>query len=159
MVLLIIWVIIVNVAPEMLIHQPYGYSIDWWAIGTILYELCYRHLPFGGEDKESTTQNIKNMVLMFPNEKQPPKYPRTEKELEIRTSFIKGLLDRDVELRLGSSNSGLGFETDIKTHPFFINMDWDALLKRQIKPTFKPIVLILIEYQGSRQLFPQFNDW
>ena len=31
-------------APEMHISKPYGYSIDWWALGTILYECVYRRV-------------------------------------------------------------------------------------------------------------------
>ena len=127
----------------MLIRQPYGYSIDWWALGTILFEISYKYLPFGGEDKEIITNNIKNMELVFPNDVKSVKYPRTEEEIQTRNSFIGGLLDRNVDARLGSSNDGLGFEKDIKTHPYLESINWDQLLNRKVKPTFKPSVLLI----------------
>jgi serine/threonine kinase 32 len=30
-----------NAAPEMLISMPYTYSVDWWALGVIIYECTY----------------------------------------------------------------------------------------------------------------------
>ncbi len=43
---------------------------------------------------------------------------------------------RDPNKRLGSKNE---FE-EIKAHPFLKNVDWDAILKKRVKPPFIPII-------------------
>jgi hypothetical protein len=57
---------------------------------------------------------------------------------EDRTHFITALLQRDVSKRLGSGNGGLGFETEIKTHPFLAAVDWLKVAEKKLEPTFKP---------------------
>ena len=31
-------------APEVLLHQPYDMSVDWWAFGILLYEMLVGHV-------------------------------------------------------------------------------------------------------------------
>jgi serum/glucocorticoid-regulated kinase 2 len=47
--------------------------------------------------------------------------------------LLKGLLNRDPKKRLGNK----GIET-IKTHPFFEEINWEALEKREVDPPFVP---------------------
>lgn len=51
---------------------------------------------------------------------------------------MRGLLQRDPGLRLGSEERG-GFE-ELMAHPFFAGMSWDAVRKRRVKPEFVPHV-------------------
>jgi serine/threonine kinase 32 len=48
-------------------------------------------------------------------------------------------LDRDPNRRLGYRPGGGGFE-DIKTHPWFRGIDWDAMYKKEVVPPFEPDV-------------------
>ena len=45
------------------------------------------------------------------------------------------LLQRDPDNRLGSGPQGAA---EIKQHPFFGDVDWEALLRREYEPPFKP---------------------
>jgi hypothetical protein len=45
------------------------------------------------------------------------------------------LLTRDPTKRLGTKEAA-----EIKKHPFFRNIDWDKLFKKEVEPTFKPKV-------------------
>jgi serine/threonine protein kinase len=128
-------------APEMHIAKPYSYSIDWWAIGTILYECVYRKLPFGGgKNPEEVAENSRTHPLIFPT----MSYSKTLiTNIPERIDFITGLLQRDVENRLGHTNKGRGFEQEIKVHPYLAQIDWQLLEKRQLEPKFKPIVIII----------------
>ena len=38
-------------APEVLLRQPYDFSVDWWAIGIITFELIFGSTPFFNQNK------------------------------------------------------------------------------------------------------------
>ena len=46
-------------------------------------------------------------------------------------------MTKPIESRLGCAPTG---ERDIKTHPFFESVDWEALEAKEIPPPFKPRV-------------------
>merc|ERR1712154_196682 len=51
--------------------------------------------------------------------------------------LITKLLERDPKKRLGSTDSDI---KEIQRHPFFKNIDWDKLYKREIEAPYKPNV-------------------
>lgn len=53
-------------------------------------------------------------------------------------SFMRGLLQRDASVRLGSEERG-GFE-ELMAHPFFAGLNWDDVKNRRVKPEFQPRV-------------------
>lgn len=57
-----------------------------------------------------------------------------------RVDFITGCLQRDVKDRLGSKNNGLGFEFEIKNHPYLASIDWTQVLDKKLVPKYKPVV-------------------
>ena len=50
-------------------------------------------------------------------------------------TLIKGLLRRTLKIRLGSGPNGAA---DIKKHPFFRNVDWDAMSRQEVTPPYIP---------------------
>ena len=124
-------------APEMHDSKPYSYSIDWWALGTILYELVYRKLPFGGKTADEIINRTKTAPLVFGDVSHTK---RRVTRLVEREEFITRCLQRDPIMRLGSSNMGRGFELDVKRHPYMAKIDWVAISKRKMEPKYKPSV-------------------
>ena len=50
------------------------------------------------------------------------------------TSLLNQLLERDPSRRIGAQNDA----ADLKAHPFFNDVDWDAVAKKEHKMPFKP---------------------
>ncbi|KAK2892629.1 hypothetical protein QQF64_035616 [Cirrhinus molitorella] len=110
------------IAPEILLGQKYGTSVDWWSFGVLLYEMLIGQSPFHGHDEEELFQSIRT---------DDPCYPRWLTR-DARDILVK-LFVREPERRLGVKGN-------IRQHPFFKDTDWNALEKRQVEPPFRPTV-------------------
>ncbi|CAG8753788.1 17484_t:CDS:2, partial [Racocetra fulgida] len=113
-------------APEVLAECGYNKSVDWWSLGILFYEMIAGFSPFYTNDTQLMYRKILFGKLKFPK----------GFFSEDAKSLIKGLLARNPHNRLGSHNDA----EEIKNHPFFANIDWDALYRKQVSPPFKPNV-------------------
>uniref|UniRef100_A0A671N475 Protein kinase C n=1 Tax=Sinocyclocheilus anshuiensis TaxID=1608454 RepID=A0A671N475_9TELE len=111
------------IAPEILLGQKYGTSVDWWSFGVLLYEMLIGQSPFHGHDEEELFQSIRT---------DDPCYPRWLTR-DARDILVK-LFVREPERRLGVKGN-------IRQHAFFRDTDWNALEKRQVEPPFRPTVV------------------
>ena len=53
-------------APEMLENRPHGKSIDWYGIGTILYEFLVGYPPYYSPEQDILYENIRSAPLVVP---------------------------------------------------------------------------------------------
>lgn len=111
-------------APEILLEQPYTRAVDWWAFGILLYEMILGQAPFRGDDEDEIFDAILEDEPLFPLQMPPHSVP-----------LLMALLQRDPKKRLGA---GAGDAAEIKRHPYFADIDWDALYAKRIEPPFKP---------------------
>ena len=135
-------------APEILLEQAYGRAVDWWAFGVLIYEMllaqvfyclififpplcnfCCCQSPFKGDEEEEIFDAILTADVIYPSKLAPAS-----------VSILQALLQRDPAKRLGASESDAA---DVKAHPFFADMKWEAILKKQVPVTFKPTVVRL----------------
>ncbi|RWS12113.1 Csa-inaC-like protein [Dinothrombium tinctorium] len=112
------------IAPEIILYQPYGKSVDWWAFGVLLYEMLVGQPPFDGEDEEELFAAITDHNVSYPKS--------MSKEAK---EACKGFLTKNPQKRLGCSASG---EEDVRAHPFFRRIDWEKISNREVQPPFKP---------------------
>lgn len=113
-------------APELLRHQRYGKVVDWWSYGILLFEMFTGRTPFVDRNRRQMFKNIMQMEVEFPSY-----IPATGQ------SLVTALLNRDPAKRLGSGPTG---GQEIMAHPFFADIDWQMLFRKEIKPTFVPDV-------------------
>lgn len=112
------------IAPEIILYQPYGKSVDWWAYGVLLYEMLIGQPPFDGEDEEELFSAITDHSVSYPKS-----LSKEAKEI------CKGFLTKNPHKRLGSGPRG---EEDVRGHVFFRRIDWERIENREVQPPFKP---------------------
>lgn len=110
-------------APEIIEKNGHGKSVDWWSLGTIIYEMLTGMPPFYGDNYKTLFKNIIAGQVIYPH--------YLSKEAR---SFLENIFIRDPEQRLGSMNDA----NDIKTHPFFKGVSWEDIYNKKIKPPFLP---------------------
>jgi len=117
-------------APEMLTGKGHGLPVDWWAMGVLTYVMLAGRPPFASDGNRSDLHaRIRTQQLDLDGD------PRTADWAAPTKDLVRRLLDRDVTKRLGS---GSGDAEDVKAHPFFEGVDWDAVLAMQVTPPLPP---------------------
>jgi len=113
-------------APEVIKRKPYGKAVDWWSLGTLIYEMIQGLPPYYHTNRQQMYKNILRMPLPKPKDKMSEK------------AFLlcAGLLERDPKKRLGYK----GDVEEIKAHAWFSDINWEKMLKKELVPPFKPPV-------------------
>jgi len=128
-------------APEVLQGKPHGMAVDWWSLGTLVYEMLTGLPPYYNQNQNIMYQMILTGELRFPAFIAPD-----------CKDFLERLLVRDPEKRLGYGISG---GDDIKAHAWFRGMDWQKVLDKKIEPKFKPKVKSIMDIS---QFDPEFTS-
>ncbi|XP_051164524.1 atypical protein kinase C isoform X1 [Leptopilina boulardi] len=123
------------IAPEILRGEDYGFSVDWWALGVLLYEMLAGRSPFdiagASENPDQNTEDYLFQVIL-------QKTIRIPRSLSVKaSSVLKGFLSKDPAERLGCGRGPAAFQ-DIVEHPFFKAIDWEMLEQKQVTPPYKP---------------------
>lgn len=113
-------------APEILRKLPYGAAVDWWSLGTVLYEMIVGLPPFFDKNRQMMYKKILEADLEAP-------HFMSDAALDL----CQRLLIRDPTLRLGSGVTGV---EDMKSHAFFRGIDWAALELKLVTPPWLPTV-------------------
>lgn len=124
-------------APEMVMHQGHDFSVDWWALGILIYEMLIGVTPFYNRERKLLLLKIRQSKVVFPDKR---KY-----KIEYSDEFVDvvlKLLNKDMKERLGSKNDW----EEIISHPFFNDINKDVLLAGKHKP---PLVLDTSETGGG----------
>uniref|UniRef100_A0A4W6DS18 Serine/threonine-protein kinase Sgk1 n=1 Tax=Lates calcarifer TaxID=8187 RepID=A0A4W6DS18_LATCA len=127
-------------APEVLRKQPYDNTVDWWCLGSVLYEMLFGLPPFYSRDTHEMYDNILHKPLAM-----RPGASSTA------WSLLQGLLEKDGTHRLGSRDDF----NEIKAHSFFASINWDDLEQKKIPPPFKPKVN---SYCDISNFDPEFTE-
>ena len=144
------------IAPEILQELPYGATVDWWALGVLMYEMMAGQPPFEADNEDDLFESILHDDVLYPvwlskEAVSILKGVRSSND-RIRHSiaifsklnffFCLALkfMTKNPARRLGCVVSQ-GVEAAIRIHPFFKEIDWEALESRKVKPPFRPKIV------------------
>eukprot|EP01134_Creolimax_fragrantissima_P002028 CFRG2028T1 len=113
-------------APEIILSKGHGKSVDWWAFGVLIYEMLVGNTPFVMDSPMKIYEKV--LSGNIPNS---PMLSECERDL------ISHLLVGDLTLRYGCRQRG---PSEIKDHPWFAGVQWDAFLYRAVTPPYFPAV-------------------
>ena len=117
-------------APELLERANYGYEVDLWALGVVLYQFLVGEPPFYMDSQQDTYRKILAVDYYEPC---APDDMSAE-----AVALIKQLLVRDPRMRLGGGEAGVGA---LVNHDFFVPLDLTADPPLWERPSpFKPTI-------------------
>ncbi|KAK3252788.1 hypothetical protein CYMTET_37934, partial [Cymbomonas tetramitiformis] len=108
----------------VIMENGHGKSVDFWALGVLVFEMVTGVHPFYSRNKEEMYRRILSHTPVLP--------PYLSKEAK---DILQALTCKDPAARLGSGPRGA---QEVKEHPFFKNVDWDSVLEKRIKPPYAP---------------------
>jgi serum/glucocorticoid-regulated kinase 2 len=77
-------------APEMVNHAGHDKSVDWWALGVLIYEMLIGVTPFYNRNRNMLLMKIKNSKVIFPDKtKYKIEYSDEIVDLILKVSNIK----------------------------------------------------------------------
>ncbi|XP_054645520.1 microtubule-associated serine/threonine-protein kinase 3 isoform X4 [Dunckerocampus dactyliophorus] len=106
------------IAPEVILRQGYGKPVDWWAMGIILYEFLVGCVPFFGDTPEELFGQVVSDEIIWPEGDDA--LPTDAQDM------ITHLLRQSPLERLGT-----GGASEVKQHAFFVDLDWNGLLRQK----------------------------
>lgn len=56
-------------APEMVLHQGHDFSVDWWALGILIYEMLIGVTPFYNKERKLLLLKIRQSKVVFPDKR------------------------------------------------------------------------------------------
>jgi len=124
-------------APEVLKQEKYTKAVDWWSLGTLMYEMLSGLPPFYSEEVQNMYYNIINTQLVMP-----------KGTSDVTQSLLAGFLEKNPAQRLSDPEK-------IKAHPFFKGIDWERLRRKEVEPPFKPQVK---SADDDSQIAPEFTQ-
>lgn len=110
-------------SPKVILGKNYSFSVDYWSVGILLYEIFYGRVPFGFglKDPKQIYKEITEKKLVLPSD---------PKNIDFNY-LIKMILNKNPNKRVCAFNV-------IKSLPFFEGFDFEALMNMKISPPYKP---------------------
>lgn len=114
-------------APEVVSSKGYNKSVDWWSLGILIFEMLCGYTPFwdGGSPMKIYENILKGKI------KYPPYIHADAKDL------LERLITADLTKRLGNLHGGAA---DVKNHPWFAEVTWEMLQRKDIDAPYVPPV-------------------
>ena len=112
-------------APEIITGKGHEKAVDFWSLGTMLFEMHVGYPPFMNKNKIQLMKTIATNKVDF------TRLENTSSEFQ---DLVRKLLRHDPSKRLGSQSID-----EIKRHRFFKGQDWSKLERKEQPAPFVPM--------------------
>ncbi|PSR94962.1 Serine/threonine-protein kinase [Actinidia chinensis var. chinensis] len=117
------------VAPEIIRGDGHDFTVDWWCLGIVLYEMLYGATPFRGSNRKETFYRVLT------------KSPELVGDPTPLRDLIGRLLEKDPKQRISLEG--------IKGHDFFLGLDWNQILHIK-RPPYIPSHAEVEDTEGNK---------
>ena len=114
-------------APEVMKGMNHTGSVDYFAVGVITYELMMGKRPYLGKSRKEIKEQMMSKQICLDADMIPSGWS------EEAADFINQLMIRKDVKRLGFYN-----ELDIQNHPWFSDINFDKIIKKELVSPFLP---------------------
>lgn len=122
----------------------YSFAVDWWALGTLIFEALTGRPPFVARQVGNIMHKIANKEHAFPPEMIGPPQGQGEDGVEGGGSvlsaeaveIVAALLQKDADRRLGAEGTD-----EVQAHPWFAPIDFLALGRTELPPIDLPTAM------------------
>ncbi|CAE7018990.1 for [Symbiodinium sp. CCMP2456] len=115
-------------APELIASTGHTNAVDWWTLGILIFELMSGHPPFESAYPMQIYAKVTKGIgkVAFPSVMKGH-----------CKNLVENLLKNDPSDRLAMRKGGVA---NVKSHPWFEDMDWDRLERMECQVPYKPAV-------------------
>merc|ERR1712000_114408 len=113
-------------APEIILNEGHDCSVDYWALGVLIYEMVTGWPPFYADEPMKTYEKIVACAVSFP--------VYITRQL---SDLVSKLLTTQPGKRLGNLKGGIN---DIMKHKWFASFDWAGLDALTIPAPYVPTI-------------------
>lgn len=101
-------------APEIILKEGHGKAVDWWCLGSIIFEMITGLPPFYSKNRNELFDKIKHSKPTIPS------YASNKLR-----NLLESLFNKNPQERLGSKGA-----EEVKKHPWFEKINWESLLHK-----------------------------
>ncbi|CAH3844545.1 cAMP-dependent protein kinase catalytic subunit 1-like [Pieris brassicae] len=127
-------------APELILSKGYGFSVDWWSFGVLLFEMNAGYPPFYANEPMKTYEKIVAGKYRCPS----------SFNTDLR-DLIRNTLQVDISKRFGVMKNGV---MDFKNHRWFRGIEWEAILNCRWPAPYVP----KCKHPGDSTNFDNYDD-
>jgi protein kinase A len=115
-------------AAQIINKRRYNKSVDWYALGVLIFEMLYGVPPFH-QGEHTNPVELYKAILRGPAHLRWPNFAPPVRDL------IERLMEPEPSRRYGNLHNGAG---DVFAHPWFKEVDWVKLVQRAVMAPYLP---------------------